>query len=114
MICDEYSLRRYRLYKATQRLSIVTSRPSLRAVNLNAEKRELMNNADDFISISRHTERRFEDFIESWLDGKDPKFFVKVGTSGFVMATGSQRSIAQMAANMRIALPHECRGAKQD
>ncbi|PVH80177.1 hypothetical protein DL98DRAFT_588719 [Cadophora sp. DSE1049] len=44
---------------------------------LNAEKREFMNNADDFVSISRHTERRFEDFIESWLDSKDPNFFVK-------------------------------------
>jgi len=57
---------------------------------LNAEKREFMNNADDFVSISRHTERRFEDFIESWLDDKDPKFFIKVRTSGIVMTTESR------------------------
>ncbi|KAK0110102.1 hypothetical protein ONS95_002758 [Cadophora gregata] len=45
---------------------------------LKEDKRDFLNHPDDFVSISRHSDRRFEDFIESWLDKRGPNFFIKV------------------------------------
>lgn len=42
------------------------------------ERHDFLNHPDDFISLSRHNDRRFEDFIESWLDRQGPDFFMKV------------------------------------
>ncbi|KAL5317200.1 hypothetical protein ACEPPN_014295 [Leptodophora sp. 'Broadleaf-Isolate-01'] len=44
---------------------------------LNEEKRDFLNHPDDFISISRHSGHRIEDFIQSWLDNRGPNFFIK-------------------------------------
>ena len=45
---------------------------------LKEDKRDFLNYPDDFVSISQQSDRRFEDFIESWLDTKDPNFFIRV------------------------------------
>lgn len=44
---------------------------------LKEDKRDFLNHPDDFVSISRHSDRRFEDFIEAWLDKTGPNFFIK-------------------------------------
>ncbi|KAG4439048.1 hypothetical protein IFR05_005476 [Cadophora sp. M221] len=41
------------------------------------EKRDFLNHPDDFVSISGHSGRRIEDFIQSWLDNRGPNFFIK-------------------------------------
>lgn len=78
---------------------------------LNEEKRDFLNHPDDFISISRHSGHRIEDFIQSWLDNRGPNFFIKVCPDSYYLHS---RMRWGSNADDSIAFLEDCGGTQKD
>ncbi|KAH9224968.1 hypothetical protein DL95DRAFT_281801, partial [Leptodontidium sp. 2 PMI_412] len=78
---------------------------------LNEEKRDFLNHPDDFISISRNSGHRIEDFIQSWLDNRGPNFFIKVCPDSYYLHS---RMRWGSNADDSIAFLEDCGGTQKD